>query len=107
VAENSALGSCFRQPFHLEEPPPQTVGHVFTLTPPPPLPPQRPILAPRALSPEWTPLDLPSRVMARGIYGTVSPTSLRVYLPRLPFSVSFLSILVVLPLRFSSLSSSF
>jgi hypothetical protein len=35
VAENSALGSCFRQPFHPEEPPPQTVAHVFTLTPPP------------------------------------------------------------------------
>jgi len=80
---------------------------MFSLSLPPPLLPQRPILAPRALSPEWTPLDLPSRVMARGIYGTVSPTSLRVYLPRLPFSVSSLSVLVVLPLRFSSLSSSF
>jgi hypothetical protein len=86
VAENGAFGGCFRHPFHhtptrtsgrfnlflgSSAPSAQRVSTVESLltfststlthspSPPPPPSSEGPILAPRALSPKWTPLHLP------------------------------------------------
>jgi hypothetical protein len=101
VAEKGDFGSCFRSPLSPHptrprrqacqgflEPPRQTVTHVFDTLPFPSPPPERPILAPRALSPKWTSLDLLCGSWLAVYMGPCPQQVFAPCLPRRPLSLS-------------------